>query len=302
MRGSDVAELVALAAIWGASFLFMRIGAPEFGPTALTFLRVAGATLLLLPLVAWYGHLAALRLNWKVISVVGLVNSALPFVLFSVAALALNTGLSAIFNATAPLWGAVIAWLWLGERLSASRVLGLAIGFAGVVWLAWDKASFKAGEHGVSAALAIGACLMATLCYGFAANYTRHRLAGVAPLAVAAGSQAAASLALVLPALWWMPASMPSSTAWGSVVALALLCTGVAYLLYFRLIAHVGASKAITVTYLLPLFAVLWGALFLDERPTPSMALGCLVILAGTALASGLVALPGLRRVERENP
>jgi drug/metabolite transporter (DMT)-like permease len=296
MKPADIAELIALAAIWGASFLFMRIAVPEFGPLALTALRVGGATLCLLPLVLWQGQLDAMRTHWKAIAIVGLFNSALPFVLFGIAALAINAGLSSIFNATAPLWGALIAWLWLHDKLSASRVLGLFIGFVGVVFLAWDKASFKPGEHGVSAGLAIGACLLATLCYGFAANYTKQRLAGVPPLAVAAGSQAAASVVLLLPALWQLPRNMPSTTAWGSVVVLAVLCTAVAYLLYFRLIAHLGAPRAITVTYLIPVFAVLWGALWLREEITLSMAAGCAVILVGTALASGLVTLPRRRR------
>jgi drug/metabolite transporter (DMT)-like permease len=296
MKPADIVELIALAAIWGASFLFMRIAVPEFGPLALTALRVGGATLCLLPLVLWHGHVGVLRTHWKAIAIVGLFNSALPFVLFGIAALAINAGLSSIFNATAPLWGALIAWLWLHDKLSASRVLGLLIGFIGVLFLAWDKASFKPGEHGVSAGLAIGACLLATVCYGFAANYTKQRLAGVPPLAIAAGSQAAATAVLVLPALWFAPQAMPSATAWGSVGVLALLCTAVAYLLFFRLIAHLGAPRAITVTYLIPVFAVLWGALFLREAVTLSMALGCAVILVGTALASGLVTLPWPRR------
>ena len=296
MKQGDIAELIALAAIWGASFLFMRIAVPEFGPLALTALRVGGATLCLLPLVLWHGHIGALRTHWKAIAIVGVFNSALPFVLFGIAALAINAGLSSIFNATAPLWGALIAWLWLHDKLSASRVLGLFIGFVGVVFLAWDRASFKPGEHGVSAGLAIGACLLATVSYGFAANYTKQRLTGVPPLAVAAGSQAAATAVLVLPALWFAPQSMPSARSWVSVLVLALLCTAVAYLLYFRLIAHLGAPRAITVTYLIPVFAVLWGALFLGEDFTLSMALGCAVILVGTALASGLVTLPLQRR------
>jgi drug/metabolite transporter (DMT)-like permease len=289
MKRADIAELLLLAALWGASFLFMRIGAPEFGPVALTALRVAGATLFLLPLVLWRGQFAALREHWKPIAIVGLANSAVPFVLFSVAALAINAGVASILNATAPLWAAAIAWLWLGDRLSGSRVAGLALGFVGVVALAWDKASLKPGEHGVSAATAIGACLLATLCYGFAANYTKKRLTGVPPLAAAAGSQASAAVALALPALWLAPSQMPGARAWTSVVLLAVLCTGVAYLLYFRLIARLGAARAITVTYLIPLFAVLWGALFLAETVTPAMAAGGAVILAGTALATGLL-------------
>jgi len=287
MRPLDFGELLLLAALWGASFLFMRLSAPEFGPVALSALRVGMATLVLLPLLFWRGQAAVLRAHWRTIAVVGVVNSALPFVLFSIAALAINAGLSAIFNATAPLWGAVIAWLWLGDRMTRLRIAGLAVGFAGVLWLAWDSASFKPGEHGVSAVVAIAACLGATLCYGFAANYTKRKLSGVASLALAAGSQLAATIALALPALWWWPPVMPSATAWASVAGLALLCTALAYLLYFRLIDRLGAARAITVTFLMPLFAAAWGAIFLSERLTPTMLVGCAVILLGTALTTG---------------
>ena len=292
MNLRDTGELLLLAALWGASFLFMRLGATEFGPVALSALRVGGATLVLLPLLAWYGQSAALRRHWRAIAVIGVVNSALPFVLFSVAALAINAGLSSIFNATAPLWGALIAWAWLGDRLTRMRVAGLGLGFAGVLWLAWDKASFRPGEHGVSAMVAIVACLAATLCYGFAANYAKRQLADVPPLAVATGSQLAATLVLLLPAWWLWPAATPSSIAWSSVVGLALLCTALAYLLYFRLIAKLGAARAISVTFLLPLFGVLWGALFLGEAVTPAMGIGCAVILLGTAMTTGVLRWP----------
>jgi drug/metabolite transporter (DMT)-like permease len=292
VKTSDLVELIALAAIWGASFLFMRMGAAEFGPLALSMLRVGGATLFLLPLLMWQRQTGALRTHWRALAVVGVVNSVCPFVLFSIAALALNAGLSSIFNATAPLWGALIGALWLKDRLPPLRMLGLAIGFAGVLFLAWDKASFKPGEHGVSAGLAIGACLLATLCYGFGANYTKRKLQGTPPLAVAAGSQLAATMVLALPGAWAWPATMPSPTAWGAVFGLALLATGVAYLLYFRLIAHVGPARAISVTYLIPLFGVLWGALFLGESVTPAMLVGGAIILIGTALVTGVVQWP----------
>ena len=291
MKTSDAGELALLAALWGASFLFMRLGAAEFGPVALAAVRVAGATLCLLPLLALRGQFGALRSHWKPIFTVGLINSALPFLLYSYAALSISAGLSSIFNAATPLFGALIAWLWLRDRLTPPRIAGLAIGFAGVLWLAWDKASFKPGGSG----WAVLACLGATLCYGLAASYTKKHLAGVAPLAVATGSQLGATVALALPALWWWPAATPSPTAWGAAALLALLCTGVAYVLYFRLIAHIGAANAITVTFLIPVFAVAWGWLFLAERPTGAMALGCVVILLGTGLATGVLksAWPG---------
>ncbi len=286
MKPNDLAELVALAAIWGASFLFMRLGAAEFGPVALAAVRVGGAALVLMPLLHWRGQMGELRRHWRAIVVVGATNSALPFLFYSFAALSISAGLSSIFNASAPLWGALVAWCWLRERPTLARTLGLAIGFAGVVGLAWEKASFKPGGSG----WAIVACLAAALCYGFSANFTKKRLQGVAPMAVAAGSQFAAALLLALPALWWWPATAPSAHAWAMVALLAVLCTGLAYLLYFRLIAHVGAANAIAVTFLIPAFAVLWGWLFLAEALTPAMAIGCAVILLGTALATGVLA------------
>ncbi len=289
MRRTDVTELVALAAIWGASFLFMRLGAAEFGPAALVFLRVAGASLLLLPLMAWRGEGPALRRHWRAIAVVGVVNSALPFAFLMVAALTLDAGLSAIFNATSPLWAAAIAWAWLGQRPTPLRLLGLATGFAGVLGLGLANASLAPGAHGVSPALGILACIAATALYGFAANYTKTRLTGVPPMAVAAGSQLAASLAALLPALAFWPTHNPGPAAWAGAAVLAFACTGLAYWMYFRLIANAGATNAIAVTFLVPAFALLWGAVFLGERLTAPMIGGCAVILAGTALATGLI-------------
>ncbi|KPF50585.1 hypothetical protein D621_13085 [beta proteobacterium AAP51] len=292
MRRRDVFELLLLGAIWGASFLFMRLGAADFGALALSLLRVAGASLLLVPLLLWRGDGPALRRHWRAIAVVGLINSALPFVLFALAALVLGTGLMAVFNATAPIWGAFFAWVWLGERLDRARLLGLAIGVAGVVGLAWGKAGLQVGAGGMSPALGIAACVAATVLYGLAANYTRQRLQGVAPLALAAGSQLSATAVLLLPALWAWPAVAPPATAWGAALMLALVCTGLAYVLFFRLIAHAGATNAISVTLLIPGFAMLWGWLIMGETPTPAMLLGCAVILLGTALSTGVLKLP----------
>jgi drug/metabolite transporter (DMT)-like permease len=292
MKARDVRELLLLGALWGASFLFMRLGAADFGPLALVFVRVGGAAAVLLPLLIWRGQGAALKQHWRAIAVVGVLNSALPFVGFTVAALVLGAALMAVFNATAPIWGALVAWMWLGEKPAASRMLGLAIGIAGVVGLSWGKADFKPGEHGVSAAVGIAACLLATMLYGIAANFSRKKLAGVPPMAQAAGSQLSAAVVLLVPALWAWPAVNPSATAWLAVGALSLACTGLAYVLYFRLIAHAGAANAMSVTFLIPAFAIAWGWLFLGEKPTGTMLAGCAVILLGTALATGAVALP----------
>jgi drug/metabolite transporter (DMT)-like permease len=293
------AELLALGALWGASFLFMRVAVPEFGPLALVGLRVAVAAAVLLPLAAWRGQGSALRRHWKAIAAIGMVNSALPFFLYNIAALALPVGLMAIFNATAPMWALLVAWAWLGEAPTPARLAGLALGLAGVIGLSWGKADLAAGAHGVSAALGIAACLAATLLYGVGANLARRFPADAPPLAAAAGSQGAAALALAAPTLIAWPAVAPSTEAWSSALALGVACTGLAYLMYFRLIANTGATSAISVTLLIPAFAMAWGWLFLGEGPTPAMLGGCAAILAGTALSSGLVGAATAPRRER---
>lgn len=287
MKPKDLIELSLLAAIWGASFLFMRLGAHEFGPVPMATMRVLGASIFLLPLLTFRVGLAELRQHWRPLMVVGLLNGALPFALYAYAALSITAGLSSILNATTPLWGAMVAWVWLGQRLDFSRLCGLALGFAGVVFLAWDQASFKPGGSG----WAILACLLATLCYGIVANFSKRYLNGLNPLTVATGSQVTASAMLLLPALFTWPERMPSGQAWLSVAMLAVLCSGVAYILYFRLMQRVGPTNTIAVTFLIPVFAVIWGYVFLAEAFTLHMAMGCAIVLLGTALAVGLIQL-----------
>lgn len=302
MTRRDLAELFALGALWGGSFLFMRLGAADFGPLALVFIRVAGAAAMLMPVLLLRGEGPAFRQHWRAIAAVGVINSALPFVLFSVAALALTAALMSVFNATASIWGALVAWLWLGERLTPSRVLGLLVGTLGVIGLSWGKADFKPGALGISPALGIAACIAATVCYGIGANLSRKFLVGVPPMAVAAGSQLVAAVVLLVPAVWTWPTSTPGPAAWLNAIALAVLCTGLAYVLYFRLIARTGASNAMAVTFLIPGYAMLWGWLFLSEQPTLQMLIGCAVILLGTALATGLLRLPAARAAAAPNP
>jgi drug/metabolite transporter (DMT)-like permease len=185
MNKALLAEFVLLAALWGSSFLFMRMGAFEFGAWATAGMRVVVASLVLWPILIWSGHWGAFRRQAPAILTVGLLNSGIPFALFAYAVLHITTGLSAILNATVPLFGALVAWGWLGERPGRWRVLGLALGFLGVALLSWNKASFKPGGTG----WAVLACLGATLCYGIAASYTKKYLSGVPPMATATGSQ-----------------------------------------------------------------------------------------------------------------
>ncbi|HEY0202412.1 MAG TPA: DMT family transporter, partial [Burkholderiaceae bacterium] len=195
-------------------------------------------------------------------------------------------------NATVPMFGALVAWAWFGDRPNRSRFMGLGIGFTGVAALAGRAAGFHTGAGQWSNLLAVLACLGASLCYGVSASATRRYLQGVPALATATGSQIGALALLAVPALWLWPARLPSIRAWVAVLVLGVACTGFAYILFFRLIARAGPARALTVTFLVPVFAVLYGALFLGERVTPWM-LGCAaVIVCGVALSTGLVKLP----------
>ena len=286
-----LADFVLLGAIWGASFLFMRVATVEFGPLPTAALRVGLASLFLLPLLWLRGLVPTLRQHWKKVFLVGVMNSGIPFACYCFALLSITTGLSAILNATVPLFGALVAWVWLRDRPTGSRVLGLAIGFLGVALLAWDKASFKPDANGIAPAWAVLACLVATLCYGISASYAKRFLGGLPPLVTATGSQMGATLALVLPAVWWAPTAMPGLNAWLSLLVVSVVCTGVAYILYFRLIEHAGPSRALAVTFIVPVFAVGYGVALLGEAVTPWMV-GCgAVIVLGTALATGLLKL-----------
>jgi drug/metabolite transporter (DMT)-like permease len=294
MSRRDLFDLLLLAALWGASFLFLRYAVPAFGPVALIEVRVALAAAVLLPWLWWRGGGAALLTHWRPLLTVGLLNSALPFVLLSYATLTLTAGVASILNATTPLWTAAVAVVWLGQRFGRRQWLGLALGWLGVAILVWGKVDLRPGSSGFAVALSVGACLLATFAYGVAANFTRRRLSSVEPRAVAAGSQASAAVLLLPPALLWWPSPPPPATAWLAALALGLACTALAYLLYFRLLARIGALRAASVTFLIPVFATLWGALFLAEALTLQMLAGAAVVFAGTALALNL--LPGQPR------
>ena len=281
-------EFVLLAVLWGSSFLFMREGAHEFGPLATAWVRITLAALMLTPVLIWQRQVVVLTQHWRPAVLAGLLNSGVPFACYAYALMHINTGLTSILNATTPLFGALIAWWWLGDTLNRTRTLGLALGFGGVVLLASDVSggiSFKPDGSG----WAVAACLLATFCYGLAGSFTKRYLHNVPALVTTTGSLWGASIALAIPALLNWPTLAPSWHAWGALGVAGLLCTALAYVLYFRLMARTGPARAMTVTYLIPVFANLFGVVFLDEVVTHWM-MGCaLIIVLGTALASGLI-------------
>jgi len=288
MSARSLALLTTLAALWGGSFVFMRYAVPAVGPVPLTFARVAVAALVLFLWAAARRKVPDLRFHWRGFAIVGLVNSALPFVLFCFAEQTIDASMAAILNATSPFFGAVAAAIWLGEALTARKIAGMTLGLVGVALLVGLQPEAPTRE----AIVAIAACLVAALCYGLGAVYAKKRMHGVPSFALACGSQLSAAIILA-PALPF--ASVPGPvTAWVvfNVAALAIASTAIAYLIYFRLIADTGPSRALTVTFLIPLFGVVWGYVFLDEAITLNMVAGGALIVAGTALAlrSGVVA------------
>ena len=279
MRTQDIARLLALAAIWGASFIFIRVLAPVLGPvlTATTRVLIAGAALVLYCRAT--GFDMQLPRYWRQFLLIGIVNSALPFVLFAFAALYIPASYSVILNCATPLFGVLLAVRFLDERLTATKLAGLLAGAFGVALVS------KAGpvEPDLGFAAAVAACLAAALCYAAAGVYMKRHVQGAKPLAVAAWSQVFAGLVL-LPFVPLAPVRGEVTTlVIGNVLALALLCSAIAYLLYYRLIVDVGPTRAMTVTLLMPAFGMLWGALLLDEVITLAMLAGCALIVGGTA-------------------
>ena len=282
----DIAALLLLASIWGGSFIFMRVAAPEFGIYVLVAIRTVLATCVLLPILMLTGGVNQIFRYWFPIALVGLANTAVPFVLFNYSSLHLEAGVNAILNATAPMFGALVAWLWLGDKLTPTAIAGLALGFLGVTVISQQKL----GEGDISF-VPILTALLATTCYGIAASMMKRWLQGVRPLVVATGSQAMASIMLAPFALSTLPATMPSTNAWLNAVALAILGTAIAYILYFKLIANVGPAKAISVAYMVPLFGIIWGVLFLQEHLSLQTIIGGVMILTGVALTTGVIGM-----------
>ncbi len=284
MKAKDVIDLVLLAAVWGASFLFMRMGAPEFGPIALVQLRMLIAAAFLLPILKLRVGLAELPQNWKPLTMLGMLNSAVPMLLLTYSTLYVTAGYSSIFNATAPLFGALVAWVWLSERLSRMGIIGLLVGFVGVAVLAGDSESLANAGSTLAVVAAIGGAFF----YGIGANYARRYTRELKSMSVATGSMLFPAIILLPLTVFFWPDAMPSARAWFALIAMGIASTGFAYILYFRLIANVGPAKAITVAYLIPAFAVIWGTLILDEKVTALMIVGCVIIFLGTALVTGV--------------
>ena len=289
MNLKDFAELILLSVIWGSSFLLMKWAAPEIGIFALVEVRAIGATLLLMPLVYAKRQQSDLFTYWPQLLVLGLLNTAIPFCLFNYGIISIEAGLAAILNATAPMFGVLVAYLYLKESIGWWGLVGVLLGFFGVVLISYEQ-TLSSDAATKTALLPIIAILIATLCYGIAASYLKAKLSHVKPFAAAAGSQFMTAVVLLPVALMNLPEVFPSTRAISSALILAFVCTGLAYVLYFDLIAKVGASRAITVGYLIPLFGILWGYLVIGETLSGLVLVGGGFILMGVMLATNIFA------------
>ena len=270
-------ELLFLGAVWGASFLFMRVAAGHFGAFPLVEVRLALGALVLLPFL-WAARARFTVRIWLKLVVIAALNSGLPFVLFAWAAQRAPAGIGAIANATTVMFTALVALIFFGESISPRRTLGLIAGFIGVVVLASGKTG------GVRVWPAALAGTVGSMMYGCGANLVRRHLSGLPAGALAAATLiCSATLIAPLAVATWPSAPIPW-TSWASTVLLGVLCTGVAFVFYYRLIHRIGAPRASTVTYLIPLFGVLWAWLALGEPLTGTMAIAGALILGGVAL------------------
>jgi drug/metabolite transporter (DMT)-like permease len=271
-------ELIVLGAIWGGSFLFMRVAASDFGPIPLVGMRLLTGVAILLPFL-WRARRQITRSHWLRFALIGSLNSAIPFTLFAWGAERAPAGIGAIANSMTVLFAALVAFVVFRERIGLRRAIALVVGFVGVVILASGR---TAGANVTGAAIAGTA---ASLCYGFAINLTRHWLADLPPVVAVAGTLSCAT-AMVLPIaiLTWPAAPIPPMS-WLAAAMLGVLCTGIAYVFFFRLIQRVGASRASTTTYVVPIFGVAWGWLLLGERPTLTMVASAALILGSVILS-----------------
>lgn len=275
-------RLFGLAAIWGGSFLFTRISAPVLGPTILLDARVGLAALFLSAVALLLRRPLNFLSNWKHYLILGGFNAALPFFLFAFAAQTLSASLLSVMNATAPIWSAAIGAVWARRLPDGRTLIGLTLGVAGVAMLV--GVDHVTAGHG--AALAMAAALFAPLSYGIATHYAKTAKS-VDGFSNAHGSMWAASVMMVPALPFATTAAAPGTGIMLAMLGLGVLCTGIAFLLYFRLVRDIGPTGALTVTFLIPLFGILWGHIFLGEVVGPGMIAGSAIIILGTALVAG---------------
>lgn len=285
MSPADTLRLILLSTLWGLSFIFMRVAVPEFGTLPLIMVRMGVGALLLAPLLFSLHYVRLVRENWQKLFLLGLVNHVLPFSLLALATTRLEAGFTSLINATTPIFTALLGALFFATPVQRQQYLGLAMALFGVYVLSADRLDFTLGGDGWF----ILAVLGATSCYGVASNYAKIHLSHLPVRVLAAGSSAMSALMLLVPGILMWPAEPISGLAWANGVALAGLSTTLAFLLYFGLIASAGATATSTVTFLVPISALLWGYLLLGEQLSLQILAGMAITLLGTAIATRMI-------------
>ncbi len=287
----NIIDFVLLSALWGMSYVFIRLTVGYVEPIVMAESRLVigalGIGIFAIFKKSWHSNIIPLKKDLPRITLIASLNSVIPFALFTYAMQYLNAGMGSILNSTSPIWTAVIGAIWLKDRLSLSRIIGLFLGFSGIVFLMWGKAHFSVGGLG----LPILASLGVTFSYGIATNYIKLYGQGIQPISMAFSSMVIGSLMLAIPALMHMPTEPLPPLVWLGILGLGIGSTSIAYVLFYRLIEEAGPTVAITVTFLVPVFSILWGDIFLDEKLTWQIFIGGVIILLGTALAVGLLPL-----------
>jgi len=288
LRGADLARLVALAAMWGASYLFMRYAVPSFGPVPLIEFRVVVAGIALAAFLAATGGAVGWREHWRAFLFVGAVGLAAPFVLIAQALATIDASTAAILNALSPLFATLVAAVWIRDPITPAKMTGIALCLAGTaVLVGWTPKPMTGAEL-----LAAGMSIAATALYGYTIVFTKVHLRDASPIGTSVGTLLMAAVALA-PFVPFTHAQAPiTPMAWLAALGLAIVSTTIAFILYYRLIADVGPVKAITVTLLVPVFGMLWGVIFLGEALSAGRIAGCAIILVGCSLILGLVRLP----------
>lgn len=274
--------LLLLASIWGSSFLFMRISAPVFGPVWMIEMRIGFAALFLGVVAFVFKKRLYLAKHWRHYLTLGLLSAALPFLCYGFAAGDLTASLMSIINATTPVFGTVISAIYFRQKLASSTLIGLILGVVGVaVIVGFDAELFKT-DAWVSVLIVLGA----PLCYGLSSTFTQVSK-GVEPLPNAYGTMLMGTLILLPMLMFYQPLAEPSIEISLAVVMLGVVCTGVAYLIFFKLLNDIGTSSTLTVTFLVPVFGVMWGVIFLDESVGWHTLAGTILVIAGTIKTTG---------------
>lgn len=271
--------LTVLGALWGSAFMFIKVATPEFGPIALVNTRLIIASFIFLPILLQKKYIHLLKPIWKQVLVLAILNNAIPFTLFSYASFGADSNILAILNATTAFNTMIIAYIWIGENVSAKQLFGLLLGFIGIFILVNPQNSETTLISSMSA-------LLASFFYSYSTVYIQRQSVNANKMVLIGWSIIFSAVIMFPVTIFYLPNTIPSISAIGSAIWLGVISTGIGFLGYVRLIDKIGAVKTSTVAYFLPVFGIIWGAVFLDEIISSTIIIGCLIVLIGIYFAN----------------